>query len=517
MKILHLEDNPLDAEMMQPIFESEWPGCAVRHAASRDEFAVELARGGHDVILSDFNLISFTGLDALKMAQERCPSVPFIFLSGTIGEDRAVEAMRQGASDYVIKDRPKRLIPAMRRALDAAKEKRVRRAAEENLLRVQRLESIGMLAAGIAHDFNNVLAPVLMAVPLLRESNQNPMQKQILNSVEKSVERGAGLVKEILGFAHGVTGEPQLLQPKHLVRDLLGVMRSTFPAAIKIEETLENGLWAVTANPTQLHQVLLNLCVNARDAMPGGGTLTVRVANRALDETAAAAIAGLQPGPHVLFEVTDTGTGIPPEIVQNIWEPFFTTKAPGKGTGLGLATVRSIVESHRGGITLHTRPAHGTTFQVLLPASPNRSVAEASPSTLAALQGHNELVLVVDDDPNIRELTAAILTRHGYRVIAAADGAEAVSLFGPRALEVRAVVTDLSMPILDGHMLGKILRRMNAGVRILAITGLAEQHDRFLREGGGPCLMKPFSVEALLQGMHELLAQAAPVAEVVDA
>ncbi|HYD85228.1 MAG TPA: response regulator, partial [Opitutus sp.] len=309
MKILHLEDNLHDAELVQLVFSTEWPDCEVKVVSSRDEFVTQLHRGEQDVIVSDFNLLSFNGLEALQLAREKKPDTPFIFLSGTIGEDRAVEALRAGAKDYVIKDRPKRLVPAIKRALDDARHLRERKAAEEQLLRVQRLENIGMLAAGIAHDFNNVLAPVLMAVPLLRERLSEKLDLQILSTVEKSVERGAGLVRQILGFAHGVTGEAHLVQPKHVLRDLVGVMRQTFPRSIEIDEDVANQLWPLKVNPTQLHQVLLNLCVNARDAMPHGGTLHVRASNRLLDEVSASSIPGAQAGPYLLFEIADTGTG----------------------------------------------------------------------------------------------------------------------------------------------------------------------------------------------------------------
>jgi two-component system cell cycle sensor histidine kinase/response regulator CckA len=514
MTILHLEDNPLDAELLEPMFEAEWPGVQVRRAATRDEFMRELAHGTHDLILSDFNLTSFNGFEALKIARVQCPGVPFIFLSGTIGEDRAVEAMQLGASDYVIKDRPKRLLPAMQRALHAAKESRGLRAIEEQLLRVQRLESIGMLAAGIAHDFNNVLAPVLMAVPLLRESVTGSMPQEILNNIEKSVERGAGLVKEILGFAKGVSGEPQLVQPKHLLRDLLNVMRSTFPSGIAIAEQVESTLWPVMANLTQLHQVLLNLCVNARDAMPSGGTLSVRAVNVPVDDKRATPRPDGSSVPCVLFEIADTGTGIPAEVANRIWEPFFTTKGPGKGTGLGLSTVRAIVENHRGTVTMNTVQGRGTTFRVFVPASQDSAVVAPTAATSQAPTGHNELVLIIDDDVNVRDITSVILTRHGYRVMVAGDGAAAISVFGPRSLDVRLVITDMAMPELDGLTLVKVLRKLNPNLRVIGVSGLAEQEMRFKRETGGTWLMKPFSMEALLNAVHDLLSRESPGGDV---
>ncbi|HVS53402.1 MAG TPA: response regulator [Opitutaceae bacterium] len=506
MKILHLEDNACDAELIHGAFRAEWPDCTIEVVASRDDYTARLLAGGHDLIVSDFKLVNFDGLAALKLAREKQPATPFVFLSGTIGEDRAIEALRSGASDYVLKDRPKRLIPAVRQALENARQVRERQAAEEQLLRVQRLENIGMLAAGIAHDFNNVLAPVLMAVSLLRDRLTAANEQKLLSSIEKSVERGTGLIRQILGFAHGVTGEPQLMQPKHLLRELTDVMHQTFPKEIQIESRIETNLWPLRINPTQLHQVLLNLCVNARDAMPRGGTLHLCGSNRELDDVSAAAIAGTRPGSYVVFEVIDTGTGIPPEILARIWEPFFTTKEAGRGTGLGLPTVRGIVESYGGVISLHSRLGHGTTFQIFLPASPGNELLNTATPGAAIPLGHGELVIVVDDDDNVRDVTSAMLVRHGYRVLAAANGTEAVALFAARSLEVRVVVTDVSMPHLDGVALARIVRNLNPATRLLAMSGLPDAAERLrTHEFPGAFLHKPFTAETLLRTIHELL------------
>jgi len=512
MKILHLEDNAADAELTQDVFREEWPDCEVTLVDNRVDFVRHL-RAGHDLILSDFNLVNFNGLEALHLAKEQSPATPFIFLSGTIGEDRALEALRAGAADYVIKDRPKRLIPAMQRALNDAKLAREREAAKEQMLRVQRLENIGMLAAGIAHDFNNVLSPVLMGVPLLRMRHKGESDQKILASIESSALRGAGLVKQILGFAHGVTGEPQLVQPKHLLHELLEVMEQTFPKTIRLQDEIAANLWPLKANPTQLHQVVLNLCVNARDAMPSGGTLTLRAANRPLDAVGAASVTGTRPGPYLVIEVSDTGTGIPPAILARIWEPFFTTKEPGRGTGLGLSTVRGIVHDHHGVIAVQTRPGHGTLFEILLPAVPDQAGESSTAVTAAAPRGQGELILVVDDSAQVREITCATLVQHGYRALAAANGTEAVALFAPRCLEIRAVVTDLDMPELDGMALMKIAQTLNPALRVLLVSGSANNHDHRPRPPpGGKFLPKPFTAETLLGTVHEMLngATAAP-------
>lgn len=383
---------------------------------------------------------------------------------------------------------------------------------EEQFLRAQRLESIGLLAAGIAHDLNNVLAPILMGAPMLRQRTKDPMDVKLLAAMEKSAERGAGLVRQILGFAHGVGGQPQPVQMKHLARDIIAVIEETFPKNIVFEHDLPSDLWLISANPTQMHQVLLNLCVNARDAMPSGGTLHFRAKNIVLDERAAAAMKGAHGGSYLMLEIGDTGTGIPPEVLEHIWEPFFTTKAPGTGTGLGLSTVRGIVEKHLGFVDLQTATGRGTTIRVYLPAA-ETSVSTASATPLPfAPRGNGELILVVDDETDIREVITASLTGHGYRVLVAADGLEAVALFAPRSVEIKLVITDLNMPGLEGGTLAIVLRRLDPGVRLLAMSGMAGGKNLTGPVPGifqDAFIMKPFTIETLLKTVHEQLSRPA--------
>ncbi|HEY1848376.1 MAG TPA: response regulator [Opitutaceae bacterium] len=751
MKILHVEDNREDAELVGALLTEEWPDCSIRVADCKAAFLESLGAGEYDVVLSDFSLGSFTGLDALAIVRERLPLTPFIFLSGTIGEDRAIEALKAGAQDYVLKDRMKRLISAIRRAQREGEERKQRKAAEqttarfamllestpdfigmaskdghifyinraglqmagyphdqdagvlrmsdlhppeayqtivaegipsamrdgtwvgqtvlrsrdgrlvpvsqiiiahpaieanagyfslimhdltghqdaerrireqadllnrardaiivtdlgglvtfwnrgaerltgkeadaivgrtlddafgfvahaeidmaekalagndewrgefrlnsvtdklvvleisaslvrddlgrptarlyigtdvtakksleEQFLRVQRLDSIGMLASGIAHDLNNVLAPIFLAAPMLREHVTNPVDLSMIATLEKSAERGAGLVRQILSFAHGVGGNHQVLQVKHLLKDTASVINQTFPKNIRLEEGATASIWPILGNATQVHQVLLNLCVNARDAMPGGGKLVMKAENCVLDDVSAKAIPGASSGAWVVLHVEDSGSGIPPEALEHIWEPFYTTKAVGKGTGLGLSTVRGIVENHKGFIELKTRAGRGSTFRVFLPAASvgSKEGGTGVPDKLAP-RGNGELILIVDDEAQIRDIGAAILSHHGYRVIIAADGTEAVALFAPRGEEISILITDLSMPNLDGASLANVVRRLNPKIKILAMSGLASgglntEAARF----AGAFLVKPFKADALLRTVHKLL------------
>jgi two-component system, cell cycle sensor histidine kinase and response regulator CckA len=384
----------------------------------------------------------------------------------------------------------------------------------DQFLRAQRLESIGMLASGIAHDLNNVLAPIILAAPVLREHATNPDDLRMILSLEKSAERGVDLVRQILAFAQGVGGEHQLVEVNHLLQETMSVIRESFPKNITLRADIPGDLWPVMADPTQIHQVLLNLCVNARDAMPAGGTLSLRAENCHLDEVSARKIEGASAGAWLVLHVEDTGTGIPPEALAQIWEPFFTTKDADKGTGLGLSTVRGIVESHKGFISLKTEAGKGTTFRVHLPAADiKKNGAEVDAVRTVVPDGKGELVLVVDDDAQIREMTAAILSSHGYRVVTAGDGTEAVAIFAARGTEISVIVTDIRMPNLDGAALAHVLLHLNPTVRILAMSGLASggQNSQMQRFAGA-FLYKPFKSDALLHAVHKLLGSD-PVAD----
>jgi two-component system, cell cycle sensor histidine kinase and response regulator CckA len=390
-----------------------------------------------------------------------------------------------------------------------------KKQADEQHLRTQRLESIGMLASGIAHDLNNILAPIILAAPILREHATNPDDQRMIASLEKSAERGVELVKQILSFAHGADNIPQLVAIKELLQETLAATVETVPKNIVVKHNFPGNLWPIMADPTQIHQVLLNLCVNARDAMPSGGTLSISAENALLDEVTARKIEGARPGAWIVLHVEDTGTGIPMSVLAHIWEPFFTTKGSGKGTGLGLSTVRSIVENHNGFINLKTQPGRGTTFRVYLPVPDvptKKTVAEVAPSKNE--RGNGELILVVDDEPQIRDITAAMLARNGYRVLTAGDGAEAVALFATRSGEIQVLITDLVMPNIDGAALANIAHHLNPGVKILAMSGLSSAgRNGKMERYGGAFLFKPFKIQALLEAVNTLLHPVA-VAEV---
>jgi two-component system cell cycle sensor histidine kinase/response regulator CckA len=381
-----------------------------------------------------------------------------------------------------------------------------RRKIEQQLLRAQRMESIGTLAGGIAHDLNNILSPILMSIQMLQLKAQDDSSRQWLSMLQTNAERGADMVRQVLSFARGVEGERVALQPRHLIKDVVGILKDTLPKSINLKYDVPADLWVVAADATQIHQVLMNLCVNARDAMPQGGELTIRAENITLDDNYARMHLEAQPGLHVLVTVADTGDGIPPEVVGRIFEPFFTTKEVGKGTGLGLSTALTIVRSHGGFINVYSEPRRGTQFAVYLPAV--AAAAEAGARLQSDLPvGRGELILVVDDEDAIRQITKATLETFGYRVLTAADGTEALGLYAQHREEVAGVITDMMMPFMDGPATIRALQKMNPQVKIIAASGLAGQDKAAEATAAGvqQFLPKPYTAEKLLKALAQLL------------
>ena len=385
-----------------------------------------------------------------------------------------------------------------------------KRRIEEQLLRTQRLENIGVLAAGIAHDLNNILVPIMCSASILRENLSSADDLRVIDTLEKSTQRGADLVRQILGFARGSPGEFQRLDVGRLVADIVAIIAETFPKALKLRHLVAPDIWPAQGNPTQVHQVLLNLCVNARDAMPHGGTLRITAINRLLGDVEAARIPGGRPGAWLLIEVSDTGTGIPPDILEKIWTPFFTTKAEGDGTGLGLSTVRGILYKHNGFIDVSTEVGKGLSFRVFLPAVLDSAPRPAETGQSTISRGEGELVLVVDDEDGIREVLASWLRKHGYRVASCCDGVEALSWFKDHGSEAAIVVTDVDMPQLGGLGLIRALLQLRPDLRILSMSGLSGTHSessdsREVRKISTAFLGKPFAAEEFLRTVYRVL------------
>lgn len=751
MRVLHLEDSSPDAELVAMRLAQDWPDCQVQRAASRQQFETALQTGQFDLILSDYTLHGYDGLSALELARTQCPEKPFIFLSGTIGEERAIEALKRGATDYVIKDRPSRLVPAMRQALArAGEEQRLRRTEEalrqnrerfrqiaENVadlilmiapsgysvycnpayavavgrpeqaasfdtfadvhpedrpavqelfrstlhhgmpgraeyrlvhpqgtlrvveaqnsavrdftgavtqvlvvardvterraaieriqqqaalldraqdailvrdmedrvtywnrsaariygwaneeprdrkaadlwreeaaqveiarhatlfygewmgemrqrsrsgaelimqsrwsllqrpngtaagflvintdiaekkrlesqfLRVQRTESIGLLAGGVAHDINNVLLPILASTELLEPMVATPEAKQFLASIRSSAQHGAALVKQLLAFARGAVGQPTELALRPLLKDFVSFVTQAFPQSISVSLEATGEAWPVRGDATQLKQVLMNLCINARDAMPEGGRIALELHNEIVNELEAARLREIKPGPHVVIGVVDTGSGMTPAVLERIFDPFFTTKEVGKGTGLGLAAVRGIVKGHNGTIAVESWPGRGTSFKIYLPALAGHT-PPTPPTGTRAEHGTGQTILLVDDDESVRNVLSSVLTASGYRVLKASSASDALRLFNARHNEISVVLTDVMMGDGDGFSVARQLRALKPGIPMLIMSGLAAAADYEQKASalGVPLLAKPLTREALLRSVQAAL------------
>jgi two-component system cell cycle sensor histidine kinase/response regulator CckA len=756
LRILHLEDSPGDRELVRAMLEAEGFHIEIRHAISHAEFQKALETGSYDIIISDFTLPSYNGMRALGLANQMRPSTPFIFFSGTIGEEAAIEGLKNGATDYVLKQRPDRLAAAVRRAVTEATEHAQLRAAEEKLrhsearfrafmdnsplaafvkdeeghyiyfnrrmerwfgvtltgmqgktdfdflpveaaqrirnndnhvlstgnpmeavevtpthdgklrhtlvtrfpipdpsgrsllggvaiditervraeerireqaamldkaqdaicvidmdervqywnesaerlygwpaaqaigkhanevlftgdpgtaqkafqtvidtnewngelrqltkgardivvssrwtlmrdergnpksilltntditerkkiqaqfLRAQRMESIGALAGGIAHDLNNVLSPILMTADFLRRELTSELSLKMLETVKSSAERGAGMVQQILSFARGLSGEHSVLQLKHVVTEIVRLAKDTFPRSIQIEVRFANRVRPVKGDATQLQQVLMNLCVNARDAMPRGGKLIIETDN--VDLTGEEQFKFIRPaaGTYVVLSVADTGDGIAPDLLAKIFEPFFTTKEEGRGTGLGLSTVLGIVKSHGGFLDVVSTVGKGSIFSVYLPATATPEDEPNTPRRPMLPPGSGELILLVDDEIAILEINKAMLESFNYQVVMAKNGEEALAIYRERQREIRVVITDVMMPVMDGPTLVRKLQSMDPHVKVMCLTGIASRAkladaQKLVVQG---FLHKPYSAEQLLTTVRDVLRDA---------
>lgn len=633
MKLLHLEDSEMDAELIAMMLQREFPACDIRRVATAAEYRAAIKEGGFDAILSDYSIPGFDGLTALSLAQAERPGTPFIFLSGTIGEERAVEALKRGATDYVIKDRPNRLILSMRNALAATAEaSRLREAEarlreqaslldrardaiiatdvdhrivywnasaerlygwtvaevsgrrldelgmeydavkfstartqvlatgewrgdfrlrtragdtvtvettwslvaanegrpatilaidtdvterkklETQLLRAQRLESIGTLAGGIAHDLNNVFTPIVLSLDLICERPMREEERQLMEKTRASALHGAALVQQLLAFARGAEARRTRIDTPEALQELRTLIRQSLPPTVRLNIHATDRPWPIQADATQFKQVIINLCINARDAMPRGGQLEIAVRNTMVDARLAAANPGMKPGPCVQISVIDSGVGIAPAIQDRIFDPFFTTKTGGKGTGLGLSMVAGILKSHGGCVEVESEPGRGTAFHLYFPAFLEEAPVIAVDPPLAAARGHGETILLVEDEAIVRETLRIVLERSGYRVLPAPDGAAARRAFAERGDEIALVVTDMMLTDTIGTEVVKHLREQRPLLPVVAISGMMDSGDfDELRHLDPPvaCLSKPVTPQVLLAAVRSKLSVAA--------
>ncbi len=380
-----------------------------------------------------------------------------------------------------------------------------KKGLEAQLLRAQRMESIGTLAGGIAHDLNNVMTPMMLSLQTLEEKFTDEQSQKLLTILERNLQRGANLIKQVMSFARGIEGERKPLQVTNIISEIEKVIKETFPKSIEIRADIQRDSFTISGDSTQLHQVLMNLCVNARDAMSDGGILSISAENFLIDENYIRMHTEAKVGQYVVIWVSDTGTGIPPKILARIFEPFFTTKEHGKGTGLGLSTSLGIVKSHGGFINVQSEVGRGTAFRVYLPAI-KTEIQGVEEQQLELFVGDGEWILVAEDEESIRDVTFSTLQMSGYKVLTANDGAEAVALYVENVDKIKVILMDMMMPVMDGQVSIRAIRGINPEVKIIAVSGLAEKDKlKSIADYTNAFLPKPYTAERLLRTIHEVI------------
>jgi len=512
LKILFLEDVATDAELE----EMELRRAGIRFVPYRvqteEDFIGALGNIGPDVILADYKLPAFDGLAALKIAKETCPDIPFIFVTGAMGEERAIETFKKGATDYVLKDRISKLGPAVSRAIKEAGERKraeeEKRKLEDQLRQAQKMEAVGQLAGGIAHDFNNVISAVMGFATLvhMKMRAEDPL-RQYVEQILESTERAGNLTHGLLAFSRTQIMNPKPVNLNGIIRCIEKLLSRLISEDIEIKTILREDDPYVMADTGQIEQVLMNLATNARDAMPKGGLLLIGTDLVAFDESYVKAHGYGKPGTHAVLSVTDTGTGMDEETRKKIFEPFFTTKEVGKGTGLGLAMVYGIIRQHHGYIDVCSEPCKGTTFKLYLPAIGNKAGKEKAISAPSPLIKGSETILAAEDNPAFRRLMEIVLREYGYDVIMAEDGEEAVRKFRENREKIALCILDIIMPKKSGREVYEEVKMMRADIKVFFVSGYTADKilkERILEEGLD-FIIKPVSPRDLLVKVREML------------
>jgi len=509
LKILHLEDEDTDAALIRGVLEADGVPCAIERVSTREAFIDALQARQFDLILSDYALPAFDGMTALEMARKEVPEVPFILVSGTLGEDLAVESLKNGATDYVIKGRFPRLAPAVRRAMRDAHDRAERKRLEEQFVQSQKMEVLGQLAGGVAHDFNNILGVIMGYSDLMvcTLSPSDPMHDHA-REIRDAAELAAGLTRQLLIFSRKQKVESVVLDLAKVVADMEKMVRQLIGENIELNIVPTKASGRVKADAGYAGQVLMNMAVNARDAMPHGGRLSIEIHDVTLTEEDARAHCDAVVGDHVMISISDTGTGMTPEVKAKLFEPFFTTKERGKGTGLGLATCHTIVRQAGGHIDVESEFGKGTTFKVYFPRIDHALEIGVAATDESTLPRGNETVLFVEDQTAVRDLACSVLESHGYRVLRAANGQEGLHVADEHeGTPISLVVTDVVMPQMGGKVMVEWLKATYPDLKVLFTSGYTD--DAIAHHGvldpGVAFLSKPYGLAGLMRKVREVL------------
>jgi signal transduction histidine kinase len=513
LRIVFVEDAPEDVELEERELRRSGLAFKSLRVDTKEDLIRALAEFKPQVIISDYSLPHLDGLTALRIVREHAAETPFIFVSGTIGEERAVNSLKEGATDYVLKDKLGRLVHAVSRAIRESEQQAERLRLEGQVRQAQKMEAIGRLAGGIAHDFNNLLTAILgyAEVALSGLEEEHP-QRSSIQEVLNAGQRASSLTRQLLAFSRKQVLSPKVLSLNQIVADIEKMLRRIIGEDIQFVITLDPQLGNVKADPGQVEQVIMNVALNARDAMPQGGQLTIETRNVDLDESFVCQFPGARAGAHVMLSLGDTGRGMDAETLAHIFEPFFTTKEQGKGTGLGLSTVYGIVRQSEGLINVRSEPGRGATFEICLPRvhearDTRKRVRVDSPAAKGS-----ETILVVEDSDPVRELILGMLREKGYNVLAASDGDEALEMAEKHEGAIHLLVTDVVMPRLGGPELAQRLLKDRPGMSVLFMSGYTDKGIVFGSEiePDRDFLQKPFTTGELARRVRGILDSTRP-------
>jgi two-component system cell cycle sensor histidine kinase/response regulator CckA len=507
LRVLMIEDCEDDAALL--VRELQRGNFDVQLERVDDPSALDSAfeKQNWDLIISDFSMPHFSGTDALKILRSKGCEKPFIFVSGTIGEETAVAALRDGAQDYLMKTNLKRLVPAVQRALREAEDRRHRKQMEQQVQQLQKFEAIGKLAGGIAHDFNNVIGAILGYAEMgCEEAQPGTVFLDRFQKIRDQAHWAGRLTSQLLAFARRQMLQPRKTDLNTLVVEGMSLLRRVIGEQIEVRVVAGPDLHVAMVDPAQIEQVLMNLCLNARDAMPNGGRLIIETQNIETDLEFCRAHPYARQGSFILLSVSDTGVGMDTATAEHIFEPFFTTKELGKGTGLGLATVYGVVKQHEGFIHLYSEPGRGTTFRVYLPAG-SGAAEPRQPKRDEQVPKGTETILLAEDNEGLRQAAREMLEKLGYRVIPATNGAEAVQIFNKNPGEFDLIILDVVMPNVSGPAAFSLMTAVRPDLRVVFSTGYTAEAASLnpLLEQGASILQKPYSLKNLGQMVRSIL------------